>query len=131
MCWRRDWSASPPRRKVRRLAADEQKKLLAQMAKGIARSPALSGFGVQRSGSEDLESGPGHENRNCGSLPTLGTRPAGSKKRQIKSSSIICAGHFSSPTFGTEGHAQAWDGPPGLGGVRDFQPESALSRIGF
>jgi hypothetical protein len=58
MRWRRDWSARPPRSNVRRLAADEQKKLLAQMAEEIARSPALSGFGVQRSGSEDLESGP-------------------------------------------------------------------------
>jgi len=47
MRWRRNWSARPHRPKVRRLAADEQKKLLAQMAKEIARSPVLSGFGIQ------------------------------------------------------------------------------------
>jgi hypothetical protein len=47
MHWRRNWSARPPRPKVRRLSADEQKKLLAQMAREIARSPVLSGFGVQ------------------------------------------------------------------------------------
>jgi hypothetical protein len=47
MRWRRNWSARPPRPKVRRLSADEQEKLLAQMAKEIARSPVLSGFGIQ------------------------------------------------------------------------------------
>jgi hypothetical protein len=47
MRWRRNWSERPPRPKVRRLSADEQEKLLAQMAKEIARSPVLSGFGVQ------------------------------------------------------------------------------------
>jgi hypothetical protein len=47
MRWRRNWSARPPRPKVRRLSADEQKKLLAQMAKEIARSPVLSGFGIR------------------------------------------------------------------------------------
>jgi hypothetical protein len=47
MRWRRDWSARPPRPKVRRLSADEQKTLLASMTREIARSPVLSGFGVQ------------------------------------------------------------------------------------
>lgn len=47
MRWRRNCSERPPRPKVRRLSTDEQKKLLAQMAKEIARSPVLSGFGVQ------------------------------------------------------------------------------------
>ena len=35
------------RPKVRRLPADEQNKLLAQMAGKITRSPVLSGFGIQ------------------------------------------------------------------------------------
>jgi hypothetical protein len=47
MRWRRNWSARPPRPKVRRLSADEQKKLLPQMASEVARSPVLSGFGIQ------------------------------------------------------------------------------------
>jgi hypothetical protein len=46
MRWRRNWSARPPRPKVRHLSADERKKSLAQMATEIARSPVLSGFGV-------------------------------------------------------------------------------------
>lgn len=47
MRWRRDWSPRPPRPKVRRLPADEQKKLLASMTSEIARSPVLSAFGLQ------------------------------------------------------------------------------------
>src|SRR5438067_7817180 len=47
MRWRRNWSVRPPRPKVHHLPAGEQKKLLAQMAKEIARSPVLSGFGIQ------------------------------------------------------------------------------------
>ena len=47
MRWRRNWSERPPRPKVRRLPAEEQKQLLAKMTKEIARSPVLSGFGVQ------------------------------------------------------------------------------------
>jgi hypothetical protein len=47
MRWRRNWSARPPRPKVRRLSADEQEKLLAQMVREITRSPVLSGFGIQ------------------------------------------------------------------------------------
>jgi hypothetical protein len=47
MRWRRNWSERPPRPEVRRLSADEQKKLLAQMARDIARSPVLSGFAIQ------------------------------------------------------------------------------------
>ncbi len=44
---RRDWSARPPRPKVRRLAPDDAKKLLAKMTKEIAASPVLSAFGLQ------------------------------------------------------------------------------------
>ncbi len=47
MRWRRNWSARPPRPKVRRLSADEQHQLLTKMAREIARSPVLSGFGIQ------------------------------------------------------------------------------------
>ncbi len=47
MRWRRNWSERPPRPKVRRLPAEERKQLLAKMTKEIARSPVLSGFGVQ------------------------------------------------------------------------------------
>ena len=47
MRWRRNWSARPPRPKVRRLPADEQQQLLAKMTKEIARSPVLSAFGVR------------------------------------------------------------------------------------
>jgi hypothetical protein len=47
MRWRRDWSERPPRPKVRHLSADEQRKLLGQMTREIARSPVLSGLGVQ------------------------------------------------------------------------------------
>jgi hypothetical protein len=47
MRWRRNWSVRPARPQVRRLSADEQKKVLAQMAREIARSPVLSGFAVQ------------------------------------------------------------------------------------
>src|SRR2546421_589309 len=46
MRWRKDWSERPPRPKVRRLSANEQQQLQAEMAKEIARSPVLSGFGV-------------------------------------------------------------------------------------
>ncbi len=47
MRWRRGWLPKPPRPKVRRLTAEEQENLLTQMAKEIARSPVLSGFGIQ------------------------------------------------------------------------------------
>jgi hypothetical protein len=47
MGWRRNWSARPPRPKVRRLSADDKENLLSDMAREIARSPGLSGFGVQ------------------------------------------------------------------------------------
>jgi hypothetical protein len=47
MRWRRDWSPRPPRPKVRRLAGDEQKKLLTSMNKEIAASPVLTAFGLQ------------------------------------------------------------------------------------
>src|SRR5262245_6824851 len=46
MRWRRSWTDRPPRPKVRRLSADEQKKLLAKITKAVARSPILSGFGI-------------------------------------------------------------------------------------
>jgi hypothetical protein len=47
MRWRQNWSERPPRPKVRSLSADEQQQLLATMTEEIARSPVLSGFGVQ------------------------------------------------------------------------------------
>lgn len=47
MRWRRSWPEKLPRPKLRRLAADEQKNLLAQMTEGIADSAVLSAFGVQ------------------------------------------------------------------------------------
>lgn len=47
MQWRHRWSLRPPRPKARRLPADEQKRRLTELAKEIARSPVLSGFGVQ------------------------------------------------------------------------------------
>src|SRR5437870_2778843 len=47
MRWRRHWFERPPRPKVRRLTGNDQEKLLAQMAKEIARSPVLSGFSVR------------------------------------------------------------------------------------
>jgi hypothetical protein len=46
MRWRRNWSARPPRPKLRRLCADEKKELLVPMAREIGRSPVLSGFGI-------------------------------------------------------------------------------------
>lgn len=47
MRWRRSWPEKPPRPKLRRLADDEQKNLLAQMTEEIPRSPVLSAFGIQ------------------------------------------------------------------------------------
>ena len=47
MRWRQNGSEKQPRPKVRRLSADEQQQLLAKMTKELARSPVLSGFGVQ------------------------------------------------------------------------------------
>lgn len=47
MRWRQDRLPRPHRPKVRRLAADEQEKLLAAMTREIARSPVLSAFGLQ------------------------------------------------------------------------------------
>src|SRR5919202_5143446 len=47
MRWRRNWSARPPRPKVRPLAADEREQLLVKMTREVARSPLLSAFGVR------------------------------------------------------------------------------------
>jgi hypothetical protein len=47
MRWQRNRSERPPRPKVYRLSADEQRQFLATMARQIGRSPVLSGFGVQ------------------------------------------------------------------------------------
>jgi len=47
MQWRHHWSMRMSRPKVRRLSADEQKEILTKMAGEIARSPVLSGLGVQ------------------------------------------------------------------------------------
>jgi hypothetical protein len=47
MRWRQSWPEKTPRPKLRRLAADEQNNLLAQMTEEIARSPVLSAFGIQ------------------------------------------------------------------------------------
>jgi len=47
MRWGRNWPEKQPRPKVRRLTAGEQQTILAEMTNEIARSPVLSGFGVQ------------------------------------------------------------------------------------
>jgi len=47
MRWRHSWLMRMPRPQVRRLSADEQKRLLAGMAVQIGRSPVLSGFGLR------------------------------------------------------------------------------------
>lgn len=47
MQWRHNWSMRMPRPKVCPLTADQQKRLLTAMVGEIARSPVLSGFGVQ------------------------------------------------------------------------------------
>lgn len=47
MRWREDWPERPPRPKIRRLAAAEQRKLLDAMTRAVARSPILTAFGIQ------------------------------------------------------------------------------------
>ena len=47
MQWRHQWSERPPRPKVHRLSAERQQDILAKMTKEIAKSPILSGFGLQ------------------------------------------------------------------------------------
>ena len=47
MQWRHQWSERPPRPKVHWLSAERQQDILAKMTKEIAKSPILSGFGLQ------------------------------------------------------------------------------------